>query len=149
MRIYIATALSNVGFAAVWAHRFNRGGHVVVSSWIDAVGAHAVDPDDRVTRAGILETNLGDLHLADVVFAFTPDTKGKATYGEIGYALARGIRVLWLAPDGGVGANVFDSHSLVTRIEDPSRVMSDLRRIELNTLDTAPEIETSTNVEWA
>jgi nucleoside 2-deoxyribosyltransferase len=122
MKIYIATALGNFQEARDWAEKFRAAGHKVTSKWIDSVDSESIDPTLFESRYEILTSNLYDLKSADVVFVITRDESGKATYSEIGYALALGMRVVWFIP-GYIGGNIFDVHSLVDLAFFESEVM--------------------------
>lgn len=138
MRVYIATSLANFREAYAWAGKLRRSGHEVTSGWIEAVQAVILstrlaprDPLSEAERKKILRTNVNELMSSDAVLAITQDDAGKATYCEIGFALAVGIRVIWLQSEGG-GRNIFDADTLVTRTTDPTRVLPELRRIEFS-----------------
>lgn len=90
----------------------------MVSSWHSAVVASGAtsDPDDERSRAEILSTNLADLHRADVVIALCDDGTPRATFCEIGFALAIGKRVVWVHGERGEGRNSYDAHPLVARV---------------------------------
>lgn len=138
MRVYIATALANFQLANRWGTKLRDAGHEVASRWHVSVREMTArtevmprDPLSEAERVTVLRANVNDLMSSDAVLAITQDDAGKATYCEIGYALAAGIRVIWLQSEGR-GRNIFDADTLVTRTTDPTRVLPELRRIEFS-----------------
>ena len=137
MRVYIATALANYNVAVLWASKLEKAGHTVSSHWhaeVRKASASSIvpvprDPFSEVERVAVLRANINDLMSSDAVLAITQDDAGKATYCEIGWALAAGIRVVWLQSEGR-GRNIFDADTLVTRTTDEDRALPELRRIE-------------------
>lgn len=132
MKVYIATALNNYAAAQALSDKLEASGHEVTSSWHRTVMSQAMDrvvgdPDNACVRRDILSTNLFDLAQADAVVALTPTTDGKATYCEIGWAIASWKPVIWL---GRAGRCIFDAHANVTIVNDVERIHTELRRIE-------------------
>ena len=114
MRVYVAAPLAQ----AVTAHAVGemlRPEHEAVSRWPGNVLELAADRDpSRIEdRCAVLRTNVVDLELADVVVALCHVGDGRATYAEIGYALALRLPVVWVQGGRGEGRNIFDAHDLV------------------------------------
>ncbi len=140
MRIYIAAPLSAHLVADELASALHARGHVVVSGWHAIRGngdpgqPPPTDPLGEDERAAILRDNLADLAKAQGLIALTHfhDVVGRGTYGEIGYALARGLPVAWMQ-DGWQGRSIFDAHPLVQRFqrmewEERGEVLADWAR---------------------
>ena len=141
MMIYIAAPLGEVKRALLWKDRFEHDGFTVCSTWHDLVGEGAIDPRGILDRARILETNVRELDKTDILFVDTSHGTPRATYGEVGYALARARWVVWYQPDK-AGANIWDAHPLVTIAEHSQAVMEALqrtRRMSLGAYDAAAQ----------
>lgn len=136
MRIYIAAPLAAAVAADSLAYHLGRLGHIIVSGWHFHVGPNAVDPEDDEARAVIARDNSADLDKAEGLIALThfPDFEGRWTYGEIGYALGRGLPVAWVQ-DGARGRCSGDAHALVQRFQHaelaprPEVVLADWARL--------------------
>lgn len=114
MKVYIAAALACAPVAAELAALLAGNGHRVVSSW--HVGQTAtVDPEDEYARSGTLRHNLCELRACDVAVVLAHLGEPRATFSEVGYALALDKRVVWLHAPSGAGRNIFDAHGLVRR----------------------------------
>jgi nucleoside 2-deoxyribosyltransferase len=90
----------------------DRAGFHVVSRWTDRLRTQSVRPS-REEMAAIHRANSAELDDADLVVAWTAAGTPRATYSEIGYALARGKPVLWLQGPNGEGSNSYDTEALV------------------------------------
>lgn len=122
LNIYIATPLSCAWLARELAKDIKAGGYNIVSQWHDTVAPDAVDPRSQASRARIVEENLGDLERADVLVLDLrhEDTRPRATYGEAGWALRAGKKVVWLYDGAGSDLEcILDAHpnSVVVRGE--------------------------------
>jgi nucleoside 2-deoxyribosyltransferase len=119
MRIYIAAPLAQAPAANEAALRLEAHGHEVVSSWHRVVSSEGwqSDPEPDRVRARILSENLADLDGAEAVLALCHEGTPRATFAEIGYALARGLTVVWSHGSERQGRNIFDAHPLVRRVE--------------------------------
>jgi len=120
VRIYIAAPLAAAGAAQDLASAIGREGHTIVSGWHALVAVDS-DPIAELERVAILASNLADLDRAQGVIALThfPDVVGRGTYGEIAWALSRGLPVAWVQ-DGLRGRSIFDAHALVDRFNAPT-----------------------------
>ena len=118
LRVYIAAPLSAARQACDYAAALSSAGWLVVSRWhrIALSSGDTIDPAGDTPRAAILAANIRDLESADMVFAYTAFGTPRATYCEIGWALALATPVVWLHADGGAGRNIFDAHELVYRV---------------------------------
>ncbi len=140
MRIYIAAPLAAHAVVGLLAADLTRRGHIVVSGWHALVSEGATDPHGDHERADILRNNLADLAKAQGLIALThfDDVVGRGTYGEIAWALSRGLPVAWVH-DGQIGRSIFDAHHLVQRFQfrvlwngatdSAPRVLSDWARL--------------------
>ena len=126
VRIYIAASLTKRAAANDWKRMFAERDWPTLSTWHETA-TETVDPSNLHVRGVILQTNMRELRAASVVFADTTagERKPCATYGEIGYGLALGLRVLWYQPKG-EGANIWDAHPFVHIAEDHDAVMRTL-----------------------
>lgn len=95
-------------------------GCALVSGWHGAVAALPAfdrgDPIDEQARRRILANNLADLARAECVVVLADQGTPRATLVEVGMALARGVRVVWVH-NGDRGRCIFDSHERVTRVD--------------------------------
>lgn len=121
MRLYVAAALAWAGYARELSCEISRAtGCGIVSSWHDrALCTGTTDPLDADARLRILDANTAELDDADAVVALCHVGAPRATFGEIAYALARGIPVVWTHATDGVGRNIWDAHRLVQRVRVP------------------------------
>ncbi len=87
---------------------------VIVSRW--HAMENIVDPNADYARLAQLSQNLADIEQADVLVALTDIGIPRATLSEIGYALGRSKPVVWVVGCNGEGRNLFDSHSMVSRV---------------------------------
>lgn len=131
MNIYIAAPLSYASRARSCAASLRFLGHVIVSTWHDSTDATA-DPTDPSVRARILRANVIDLASADCVIAMCDMGTPRATFTEIGWALAEGTPVVWVSRPTGEGRNIFDAHPLVYRVQSPADATAALREIDHN-----------------
>ncbi len=117
MRLYFAAPLAWAGYAREVSAEVSRvGGHGIVSSWHDRVLPGAVDPSAAEERSAILLANLADLRAAGAVVALTHVGTPRATFGELGFALALGKPVVWCHGAGGEGRCILDADHMVRRI---------------------------------
>lgn len=92
------------------------GAHYILSTWhVNPLPAEAVD--DSVLAAGMWQ-DIAQLERCEVVVAVTSRGTPRATYSEIGWALARGKSVVWVHGPERAGTNVFAQHGLVQRVQD-------------------------------
>jgi len=125
MKVYLAAPLAEAPRVhQLAADLFDLGLHVV-STWHATTAT--VDPHDEDVRLRVLEGNLAELAHADVLVAVTDRGTPRATFAEIGYALARRTRVIWLAGAAGAGRCIFDAHTLVTRVTSWADVLDVVR----------------------
>lgn len=118
LSVYMAASRDCAGRADSLAKELTRAGVRIVSRWHDGQ-IRLVDPHDPAVRQQILRDNLSDLDAAGVVVALMDDGKPRATYAEIGYALAEGKMVLWLTRtpcESDSIACIFDAHRSVVRV---------------------------------
>jgi nucleoside 2-deoxyribosyltransferase len=107
VRIYVAAALGEAHVARLIANVLANHGYAVCSHWHGLCLVSEVT-DPRARRECLAE-NLADLTRCDVVVAWTAAGVPRATYGEIGYALALGKRVVWIQGERAEGACIFDA----------------------------------------
>lgn len=115
LRIYVAAPMGEAHVAKLLGAMLTREGYDVVSGWtarLDAQGPHPTD--DALTAIQV--ANQHDLDRADLVVAWTARGMPRATYSEIGWALANGTRVLWIQGEPGTGGNLYDRERLVTKV---------------------------------
>lgn len=110
--VYIAAPLGAVERARRVAGQCASAGYLVTSRWHTEVEPDDVDPEHASQRARILLENLFDLAQAHAVVADTSEGTPRATFGEIGYALALHRRVIWIQEEGATRC-LFDAHPLV------------------------------------
>lgn len=118
MAVYMAASRDCAGQADEIANKLRQVGVTVVSRWHDGQ-TKLVDPADPDIRNKILAENLKDLRACSTVVALMRDGSPKATYGEIGWALAEGREVIWIGPEKGSEdplACIFDAHPAVLRL---------------------------------
>lgn len=124
--IYIAAPLAEAGMCCGVADACRLQGGSVISTWHEVVyqalqrsGVPSADPGrfETAERRAILSVNIAELAACDTVLAITDRGLPRATFAEIGYALALGKRVVWLQGYHGAGANIFDAHPRVTKCE--------------------------------
>lgn len=118
MELYVAASRDCAGQADEVAKRLRELGATVVSRWHDGQ-IKLVDPADRDVRNKILAANLEDLRRCSAVVALMHSGSPKATYAEIGWALAQKRRVFWIGPGEGADdplACIFDAHPAVIRL---------------------------------
>ena len=113
LRIYVAAPMGEAHVAKLLGALLTREGYDVVSGWTARLDAQGPHPSDDALTA-IQVANQHDLDRADLVVAWTAAGRPKATYAEIGWALANGTRVLWLQDEDGTGSSLFDRERLVT-----------------------------------
>ena len=122
--IYIAGPIGRARACQAFAERLRAHGIRVTSRWHREVGDEAVDPTDELVRRSILADNLEDLDRSRALVArldlADEDHRPRATWGEIGYALARGIRVFAVDALSVHGRCIFDAHPGIMRV--PSEV---------------------------
>lgn len=118
VRVYVAGSRDIAGQADRLAD-FLRSDEVEITSKWHVNETKLVDPSDGDVRRKILRSNLEDLEKADFVVALMTSGKPKATYAEIGYALAEGKPVVWIGPVESEDplACIFDAHDNVVRVD--------------------------------
>jgi nucleoside 2-deoxyribosyltransferase len=121
MKIYVAAPLGHAVLATFVADELVRLGHDVTSRWHRRVAVAledgpVQDPVSPNERLSVLDANLRDLNGAATVVALTHVGEPRATFSEIGYAVARGKRVVWVQSWDGRGRNILDEHGLVDRL---------------------------------
>jgi len=118
LNIYVAAPITQVHVACLIAQALTADGFTVTSSWHSLVQSTDRSPLDPRVRQDVLATNLSDLHRAALVVAWTGAGIPKATYSEIGWALARGKRVVWIQNSEGGETNIFDADPGVTILRE-------------------------------
>jgi hypothetical protein len=126
--VYVAAPRSEAHRADLVAGLFRDEGFEVSSKWHES-GDPIVDPSDHLIRSNILFSNTVDLMNADVVVALMDLGEPKATYCEIGYALACDKHVIWV---NGIGllnprACIYDSHPRVFVVEGPVNALLEVK----------------------
>lgn len=118
LNVYMAASRDCAGEADEVAKKLREMGVTVVSRWHDGQ-TKLVDPHDPNVRNKILAENLKDLRECFAVVALMRGGAPKATYAEIGWALAEGRQILWVGPEDGAEdplACIFDAHASVLRL---------------------------------
>jgi hypothetical protein len=124
-KIYVAAPLGQSALADTMAGDLRVHGHVITSKWHrDATSW--LDPADGHTRLLVLRSNIVDLLAVDCVVACTGEGNPRATYGEIGFALARWIPVVWWQGANGEGANIFDAHPAVWTVRTSGSALEEI-----------------------
>jgi len=125
--IYIAAPLACFEHAASLAATLRAHGYVITSRWHDEVTSGSSDPERDEERRAVLDYNLADLDAATVVVAHlagvTDERRPRATWAEVGYALAKGKRVIWCRGPSAHARMLFDAHELVTTVTSLERVL--------------------------
>lgn len=104
----------------------------IVSKW-HLNETKLIDPASHVVRKDILAANLSDLTGSDVVVALMDRGAPRATYAEIGYAVAAGHWVIWLKPEEGAEdyrSCIFDAHPFVRRVGSEEEIVETLGKIK-------------------
>lgn len=146
--VYLASALARAKHVQVVAAGLRE--HVtIVSGWHGRTNGKR-DPRDEDERAAILSLNLAELVTADVVVVMVDDGEPRATYGELGYALAL-CKPCVVVHDSGTGRCILDAHPLVIRLDLRVHSLADLPRTidmaaglvgtSIHDRDTAPSID--------
>lgn len=112
--VYVAAPLAMAALANRVAVALANAGHEVCSHWHN--GGVVKESRDPVERHAALMDNIADMSEALAVVALTHIDNPRATYGEIGWALASGKSVIWVQGTEGDGSNLFDAHPLVERL---------------------------------
>lgn len=130
MRLYIAAPLGEAKEARTVAGSLASVGHIIDSTW-HREGGDVADAADGATRLDRLTQNIIDLNAAEAVVALMSWGNPRATNCEIGYALAKGKRVIWLdCTSYHTNANIFDAHPLVTQVRNVSECIAALARMQ-------------------
>jgi nucleoside 2-deoxyribosyltransferase len=127
MKVYLAAALARARFVEAVAAGL-RGTYDVVSGWHSRHNGSSRDPRDDDERTEICSTNLAELVGADVAVVMVDDGEPRATYGELGFALAL-CKPCVFVHDSGTGRCILDSHSLVVRLDLRTHSLEDLPRV--------------------
>jgi len=140
MKVYVAAALASFARAQHFADRIAAAEHQIVSRWHSSASVRGGAPDPRadVERQVQLFPNVTDLERADILVVLADQGQPRATFVEAGYALGRGLPVVWVIGPNGEGRCLFDSHPAVVRLESSlfdntqlvSRVVTAIRSIE-------------------
>lgn len=114
-RIYVAGPRASAARANRVALTLRDRGHRPVSRWhVDA--KPLVDPLNPAVRAEVLYDNTEDLVSADLILALMDEGLPRATYAEIGYALALDKKIIWVGSlEDEARACIYDSHPRVMR----------------------------------
>lgn len=142
-RIYLAGALARASFIETIASSL-RPLFDVVSGW-HSRSKSPRDPGDEAEREAICSENLSELVRADVAVVMVDDGEPRATYGELGYALAL-CKPCVVVHDSGTGRCILDAHHLVVRLDLRTESLEDLpRAIEIaaslvHDRDTLPDL---------
>lgn len=113
-KVYLAGALARASFIETVAARL-RPLFDVVSGWHGRAKGPR-DPRDEAERGAICAANLAELVRADVVIVMVDDGEPRATYGELGFALAL-CKPCIFVHDSGTGRCILDAHWLVVRLD--------------------------------
>lgn len=135
LRIYVAAPRALAGRANAFAKDLRANGQEVVSRWhVD--GDPIVDPKSSDFRQKVLFENTVDLCQCDVLVALMDSGNPRATYCEIGYALAMEKHVIWISEsENDELACIYDSHPKVKKMPRESHALRELALVsEVNTL---------------
>lgn len=124
IRVYLASALGRCVHTCMVASGLCRE-FDIVSTWHRRAKPKDKDPRDDAERAAVLTDNLADIERCDVLVALLDDGEPKATWAELGYALAIGKAAVSVH-DSATGRCLFDAHASCVRL--------DLRTSELTAL---------------
>ena len=113
-RVYIAAPLLRAADCRYVARLLAEREVETCSTW--HATEERTDPWSELARVQILAANLSDLDRSDLVLALTTHYVPRATFSEVGYAIAQGKRVVWLHAADGTGRQMFDAHHLVSRV---------------------------------
>lgn len=125
-RVYVAAPLACALKAHHFAEMLRVCGYEVTSTWHDL--PEAPEPGDAPARVGILTTNIRDLDACDAVVALLHAGTPRATYAEIGYALAQSKPVAWVHGPEVKNTCIFDAHPLSFVAHSASDVITWLAR---------------------
>lgn len=125
--VYLAASLPRASHVETIAFALRRA-FTVVSGW-HARSNGTKDPRDEEERASICALNLAELVQADVVVVMVEDDRyePRATFGEMGYALAL-CKPVVVVHYSGTGRCILDSHPLVVRLDLLTMGLEDLPR---------------------
>lgn len=132
LRVYMAASRDFAGDADAMGKRLTSESVRIVSKW-HLNETKLVDPASHLVRQDILAANLADLTGCDVVVALMDRGAPRATYAEIGYALAAGHWVIWVKPEEGAEdyrACIFDAHPFVRRVRSEKEIVDTLGKIK-------------------
>ncbi len=116
IKVYVASPVANAVRARWLGEQLAASGMRVVSDWAaeaTSKGPAIRDPSCADARRSVLYANIRALDLADIVVVLADEGAPRATYGEIAWALSRGVPVVWVQGRHGEGANIWDAHPLV------------------------------------
>lgn len=99
MKVYIACPSFYHPFASAVAQAMRGEGIEVVSTWQDQTEVRQNLPLGEARIAW--QKNMYDLDSAELLLVITYETHGRETYVELGYAIGRGLPVVWLDRGGG------------------------------------------------
>lgn len=119
MKVFLSMPSEDTLAASTLATKLMMAGHEVLSTWHRNPYCEKY-PTDPAVRLEQLEINMRGIEAADVVVAASCTGIPRTTLSEIGYAIAKGRRVVWLQPFGPELRTLFDAHPLVTRLAEPS-----------------------------
>jgi len=108
VKIYVASAFKFAKRAQKLAYKLSNECYCVTSDWYNV---------SLTDKAAIFEKNLCEISQCDVLVALTDVGNPRATYCEIGVALALGKRVVWIQHENGRGANDWDGAPNVTVVK--------------------------------
>jgi hypothetical protein len=118
VKVFISMPSEDASLAYHLAVGLTQHGYDVLSCWHNQPKCEKY-PRDRAVRLAELEGNLAGINAADVVVVSSWSGIPRTTLSEVGYAIAKGKRVVWVQPYNTVGRTLFDVHPLVTTVEEP------------------------------
>lgn len=140
LRVYMAASRDVAGQADAIARQLTEANLEVVSRW-HVNETKLVDPSSLTVRSDILSANLDDLSKADVVVALMDRGSPRATYAEIGWALANRQYVVWLKPETlsegeyDPRACIFDAHDNVRIAKSECEIVLRLEELWVRIID--------------
>lgn len=120
--VYVASAFGVYAEAHRLAVALTDARFEVASRWHGLAKNGEKETSDAALKRSRMVMNLADLARSDVMVFWTATGTPRAGYVEVGYALARGIPILWVQDGSGAGSCLADGHPLVTVIRSADTV---------------------------
>lgn len=120
LRVYVAAESPSKLIAATLASRIHDQGHVIVSRWHKEPEPRS----DYTNMLAALRDRTKAIRSADVMVAWSATDEPHAVVGDVGYALAFGLPVLWVKRSDEPRAHLYEAERRVTvlRLEDTNAI---------------------------